>query len=420
MHPSSTPVSSDVLSVLQHRVLNTPLFPGLKTCISHETTATFIPFISSLLSQTTTSVDIEFASALLPTASPLMITSMIATLPAVCPNLRWITLSGLPMDPVVTTAASEMLLTCDTNTLKKFNVDCPLTEAARRVLYRLPNLSELVSVYDARATSRPPVVLPCLVKMNIKYLHSHEWLQTFHGAALTNLKSVVFNTISPQIGNFLEAFEGAALTTSIPVTLSTFRFHGLSPWNPNYSSLLGFKQLTVLKIETPCRTSCSSTVDDGVVTKLARGLPKLKSLKLGSGPCGTPTGVTTKGLVELSCHCIDLSTLRVHIRAESLAQAAVGTAATPHPKAATAPREECSLTTLEVGNTPIPGDSMMVIALALLQIFPRIEHIQHVNPKWKPIESVIKISGRLSNRIGAMAHSSSEALHNTLSKLLTS
>jgi len=66
-----------------------------------------------------------------------------------------------------------MILACNQNTLRQFDVDSPLTKAAREVLYRLPNLSGLRSVFEG-PTLPPSVVLPKLVKMHIGYLHGHD------------------------------------------------------------------------------------------------------------------------------------------------------------------------------------------------------------------------------------------------------
>jgi len=405
----SFPLLPDVLSVLQHRTLNTPLLPGLKVFVCRETTVAFVPFISLFLSQRITTIDIGFAG-LFPNPHILTVASIIDTFPTICPNLQQISLNALPRDPVVTTAVSEILLACNRNTLQRFDVDSPLTEAAREVLYRLPNLSELRSVLEG-PTLLPSVSLPNLVKMYIVHPHGHEWLQRSYGAALNKLTSVTFCATSPQVGNFLEAFEGFALATSIPTTLSIFKVFSRHPWNPNYSSLLAFKQLRELRIGNPCHFSCSSTIDDDIVINLARAMPKLEILRLGSTPCGTPTGVTVKGLIELA-RCIDLYTLRVHIRVDSLVQAAVGeVAASPSDGGPAAPREECALMSLDVGNTFIPEESTLTVALALLRIFPRISEIGYTNPEWGRVEDTIKLSQRLSNRIDALACSPSKASH---------
>ena len=406
MDPSQDPLPPDVLSVLQHRTLNTPLLPGLKTFVCREATVVFIPFIPLFLSPGIAVIDIKFAGSI----PALMIASMIATFSTLCPNLLEITLRRLPLDEVITTAVSNMLLACNLDALRKFEVDSLLTTAAYEVLYRLPNLRELFTIFLGD-TLLPPVLLPNLVGMEMTYLFGHEWLRRLNGATLNKLTSVFFHTASLDVGDFLEAFESFALATSISTKLSTFVFYSYYPWNPNYSSLLGFKQLTELIIITPCHVGCSSAVGDDIVINLARAMPKLKVLLLGSDPCPIPTGVTVKGLVELACHCIDLCTLRVHIRVDSLVQAAAGDVVTSPSTAepASIPRAECALTNLGVGNMPIQEGSALTVALALLHIFPRISQIKYTNPHWRDVQNTITLSKRLSNRIGALARFSSKA-----------
>jgi len=411
VNPYWDPLSTDVLSVLQHRTISTPLFPGLKAFMCREATVVFTPFIPLFLSPRTAIIDVGFADSV-PNVPPLIFASIISTFSTLCPSLREIILRALPVGPVVIAAVSDMLIACNRNTLQTFGMISPLTDAGRKVLYQLPNLRELYSLIPG-PTLLPPVVLPKLVEMYIVYTHSHEWLQSSDGATPNESTSVTFETDPPQVGNFLEAFEGVALATSISTTLLKFEFYSSHPWNPTYSSLLAFKQLTGLRIGNPCDNGCSSTVDDNIVINLARAMPKLRVLQLGSGPCGTPTGVTPKGLVELARQCTDLSTLCVHIRVDSLVQGAVGEAATsPSNGEPTAPREECALTTLEVGDTPIPEGSALTVALTLLRIFPWINGIYYINLQWEYVEDTIEVSKRLSGQIGALAHPPSKASHN--------
>lgn len=340
-----------------------------------------------------------------------MIASMIATFSTLCPNLQEISLRPLPKNSTIGGAISEMLLGCNRNTLRRFDVDSLLTKPAGKVLYQLPNLSKLRSVLLGYIPLSK-VLLPNLSELNIVYRHGHDWLRAFHGATLSKLTEVVFHAECELTGDFLEAFEDVALTTCVSATLSAFKFHTSRSWNPNYYSLLSFKQLRELVVESSCHDGCSSRVDDEIVVTLARALPKLEVLRLGSEPCPTPTGVTVKGLVELAFHGISLTTLRVHIQADSLVQAAVGGVATS-PNGEPATHEECALATLEVGDTLIPEESTLTVALALLHIFPHISNIKYANPQWDDVVYIIKLSSRLSNRIGSLAHYSSKASHNT-------
>lgn len=365
----------------------------------------FITFIPLFLSPRTTVIDIGFAGS----SPALMVASMIDTFSTLCPNLLEITLRRSPINQAITAAVSNMLLACNPDALRKFEVDSLLTAAAYEVLYRLPNLRKLLTIFLGDSLL-PLVLLPNLIRMQMTYLRGHEWLRRLPGATLNKLTSIFFRTTSRQVGDFLEAFEGFALATSVSTRLLVFGFYSLHPWNPDYSSLLGFKQLTELIILTPCHIGCSSAIDDDIVISLARAMPKLKALVLGSDPCQIPSGATVKGLVELACHCIDLSTLRVHIRMDSLVQVAVGDVViSPSTAEPAASRVECALTTLEVGNMSIQEGSALTVALALLHIFPRISQIKYTNPHWRDVQNTITLCERLSNRIGALARSSSKA-----------
>ena len=247
-----------------------------------------------------------------------------------------------------------------------------MTEEAREVIFNLPDLREL-SVVIERDTSLPLVALPNLTNLIIEYDHDSDWLQGFHGATLGKLVSVDFCPESALIGNFLEAFETVALTTSIPATLSSFRFHTPHSWRPNYRSLLPFTHLKHLIIDFLCERGCSSTVDDDIITDIAQAMPGLEILRLGVAPCQTPTGVTTKGLTALAYHCLHLSTLRIHFQVTShdlLVIPRIAPGGEP-----TIPREDCALTDLEVGKIPVTEESMLVVASTLLRLFPHISRI---------------------------------------------
>ena len=126
----------------------------------------------------------------------------------------------------------------------------------------------------------------------------------------------------------------------------------------------------VLEILFSCNNGCSSTVDDDTVTSLARAMPNLEILRLGGSPCSTLTGVMLRGLVALSCHCPQLSELRVHVRAGELGEAAAGNEP-PRLSGDTAVilRADCALTDLQVGKAPILQEVALVVALAPPQSF---------------------------------------------------
>jgi len=372
---------------MQLCTINEPLFPKLKTLGWWGIRESYIPFIPLFLSPRTTSIYLTFA----PNFPKAMAVSMIATLPTLCPDLQVITLHALPRDPIITAAVSGMFLITNRNTLQEFYVDSPLTEEASEVLYKLPNLRGL-SVVIEKGTSLPSASLPNLVDLAITCDDEDDWPQLFHGATLGNLRSVTFSPQSEEIGDFLGAFERAALPLSVQNTLSDFCLDTSYSWNPNYSSLLPFTQLVDLNIQSSCDSGCSSRVDDDIIISLSRAMPKLVTLKLGDAPCGQiTTGVTTKGLVALSHHCPDLLTLRIHFRVASLIDppAIPGVVPSAGPAASWT---DCSLMELDVGETPMPEGSELIIVLTLLHIFPRLDSIESFGERWEKVENAINSS----------------------------
>ena len=256
-----------------------------------------------------------------------------------------------------------------------------LTGEACEVIFTLPGLRTLSAVIQ-RDTPLPSVVLPNLIDLKLTYDHDGDWLRVFRGAVLGPLESVTFHSGAEKIGGFLEAFEKAALATSIQHTLSEFCVYPYCSWNPNYSSLHSFTQMTDLIIEFFCDDSCSSTVDDDIIINLARTMPKLETLELGCRPCHEiPTGVTVKGLVALAHHCPDLSSLRIHFQVASLGSPPAGYGVTLDGESVV-PRRDCALRHLEVGEIPVSDESVPMVALTLVHIFPNIAGVDCYDQNW--------------------------------------
>ena len=394
---SEEPIPSDVLSTLQLRTLNEPLFPSLKTIEFMEATADIIPFVPLFLSHKTTRVDIEFA-----TIPPVvMVASMIINLPKLCPHMQSIRLQPLPEDETITSAVSEMLLTCNLDALRYIIVDSALTKEASQVVFQLHDLSGLWLVL-LEPTPLPAVSLPNLTRLDVNYRDDHDWLQAFRGAKLSKLTEVSIHADCDRIGNFLEAFE-LSLASSAS-TLSEFAFYTSCSWNPSYYSLLSFKQLKELTIEFSCENGCSSSMDDETIITLAQAMPKLETLQLGDVPCQAPSNVTVQGLIALAHHCPYLFTLRIHFQPDSLAAAlADEVILVPSPGKSHLLQDDCALATLEVGEIPLPHHCFLPVVLTLLRIFPRLLLVKYVNEEWKWVAETIRLSqqiGSLVNRSG--------------------
>ena len=376
--------SSEVFAVLRSSTTGEPLFPNLRSLNLWTRIVESIPSIRLLLSPRTTDIRISFD--LLGPSATVPIAWVVTTFPALCPNLQRIRLDFQPRDPMITAAVSKLLLTPNRDALQQFRVDSPLTEEAREVVYKLPNLCGLLVVGEGSAPL-PTMVLPNLTKLVITYDHDCDWLEGFRGATLGRLKSVTFHvhSESARIADFFEVFASVGFT--FLTTLSTFRFYTSHSWRASYRPLLLFKQLRKLDITFSCEGGCSSTIDDDTITDMARAMPKLEHLELGE-PCRVPTGVTAKGLTVLANHCLHLSTLRIHFRVDSF-HALPMIADTPRVGTA-APRKECALDFLGTGDIPLPEESMLVVTKTLVRIFPNLSTLDSADKNWERVSDAIR------------------------------
>lgn len=289
---------------------------------------------------------------------------------------------------MTTAAVTEMLLTTNRNTLQKLDVNCPLTEEASEVICKLPGLRSL-SVTVTRGSLLPSASLPNLAELYITCDDESGWPGFFRGATFGKLKSVTLSAVSKQIGDFFGTFARVALPSSTHNALSNFSLRREGSWNPNHSSLPPFTELVALQLQSSCMNRCSSTVDDDLLINLSRAMPKLKVLELGDAPCGRSTGgVTTKGLIAVSCYCPDLDTLLVHFQVASLCTSPTTPGMIPNAEPTTS-WTNSTLTQLEAGEIPMPEESALVIALTLLLIFPRIVEIHGCDQGWQKVEEAI-------------------------------
>lgn len=384
-------VSSQVLSVLQFHALSEPLLPNLRTLrlSSSSVTEELIPFLPLFLSARTTAIDLVFLGFNCHTTTTA---SMIMVFPTLCPDLHSIRLISLPKDPMITIAVSKLVLNAKQHTIREFLVDSPLTGEAYEAICKHPHLCGLRFVIDGRI-SLPIMELPNLTRISIEFHHGHHWLEGFRGSSFGKLVSVTISSDSSSIGHFLEAFEKVAVTTSIPETLSEFRFENRHPWRPNYRSLLPFTQLVHLVIQFSCELGCSSTIDDDIITDLAQAMPKLELIQLGDPPCETRGGVSVKGLAALACHCPRLLYFVIHFQVGTLNQPEIPT---PTPNGSSVPREGCALRSFHAGDICVPEASELTVALTLLRIFPCLEFIAHSDQGWTKVLNAIRDSKPLA------------------------
>ena len=119
-------------------------------------------------------------------------------------------------------------------------------------------------------------------------------------------------------------------------------------------------------------------------------MPNTQILLLGNRFYQTLVGVTTKGLAALAHYCVHLSELRIHFQIASLDPPEIPNFAPFDGRSF--PLGDCALTDLDVGDSNIPEASVLMVALILLRIFPRLNCIEHEGEGW---EKVARAIGRL-------------------------
>jgi len=399
MDLSEKPLPLEVLSELQLRCLNKPLLPNLKLLeIRNPKNEGIIPFIPLFLSPRTTDICIQFEWV----PSVEKIAPVMVNLPKLCPHVQSIVLEPLPRDStIIRGAASEIFLAWNSDALRVFRICSPLTEEASRIILQLPNLHELELVFTD-PIALPEISLPNLTRLDIEFHRDHEWLQAFHGSTLSRLTDVTFQAECSGVDDFLEVFKDFALATSASSVLSHFQFHTYRSWNPNYHSLLGFKQLKELVLDFSCLNTCSP-MDDETLIPLAQEMPNLEILRVGQFLlCDTPGGVTIRGLIALARYCPGLSSLCIHFQAESLALAPLNEEEESFQEAYL-PQEDCALETLDVGEIPLSEEGKYMVSLTLLRIFPHLQTIYYSEPTWKWVADSVTFCRRvdsLVNRTG--------------------
>jgi hypothetical protein len=164
------------------------------------------------------------------------------------------------------------------------------------------------------------------------------------------------------------------------------------PWRPNYRSLLPFKQLRELEIEFSCEDGCSSTMDDDIITDMARAMPRLETLQLGENRAEPPPVSQPRDsqpwLVIAQIYPPSTSTFE-------------WIASMPHQRLlglltlGPQPGRDCALTDLDVGKTPMLEESALMAALTLVRIFPNIMQIDYTDENWGKVSDSIYLSGQI-------------------------
>lgn len=298
---------------------------------------------------------------------------------------------------------------CNPYRLRKYNVDSPISPAALRHIVQLPSLEEfwLVSNSFQLPDPLPAVVFPSLRLLDVEYSGDHTWLKLLPAIENPVLTSIFVECPGSEVTHFMKAFKLTITECQMEERLQEFRIRSQDEFKISpeiIACTFSFKSLTCLKVLSECSSSLCQTFNltDGHIDLLTKAMPRLDSLTIGGEPCRTPSQITFKSLYIISHRCPRLTALRIHFNPMLFVtkvdtDSESGDVAIGLSDLATPPSNLCSITTIDVGNIPLPSESntAYIMALGLLGVFPRLEKLEYQDSDWEEIDELIGVCRRM-------------------------
>ena len=259
--------------------------------------------------------------------------------------------------------------------LRSFDCDLPLSEAAIRHLMRLPNLRFWFTIQEPPRTV-PPIIFPSLNKLHLDKLAALLWLPLLasHGNATIQHGpgSATSHTNTRDTLNALDCPNGTTIN-------STF-----------LSSIVTFRNLVVLVVPGGCSNAggCIFRLTDDDVENLAAALPQLNNLQLAR-PCSRNSCETTvSSLLSLSTHCLRLEFLVIHFNTRTV----VGDMQRLLDRNSERDEPKCKLGSLKVGFLPlheVRREDIGTVAMGFKVIFPCLIFFKGKG-QWSVVQAALK------------------------------
>ena len=259
------------------------------------------------------------------------------------------------------------------SSLRRFDSDVPLSEAAVHHLMQLPNLRSWVALHEPPRTL-PPVTFPSLQQLRLgqaalPWLHLlalHEKVITQNGFVSATSHSSVRETLE---------FLDCPRNTIIDLTF--------------LSSVVNFRNLVKLRVagDCPYAGDCIFCLTDDDVENLAAALPHLISLQL-MRPCQLNSCKTTIScLLSLSTHCLGLEFLEIHFNTRTI----VANTRRLLDGSSGRGKAKCQLSCLRVGYLPLKvcGEDIETVAMGFKVIFPWLRSC-HGRGQWLSVGAALE------------------------------
>lgn len=259
------------------------------------------------------------------------------------------------------------------SSLRRFDSDLPLSEAAIHCLVQLPNLRSWVGTHG------PPRTLPLVAFPSLEELY-------LEPAALPWLHLIV----SHEEDVIRKGFVSATPRTSIRETLKFLECPRVTIIDSTFlSSVAHFRNLVGLRVEGDCSDAegCVSRLTDDDVKNLAAALPRLKTLQLGR-PCRSNScNTTVASLMSISVNCIDLTVLEVHFNFLDI----VRDLRLLLDRSSERDKPKCKLSYLVAGYVSLDVQEVDVetVAMGLRAIFPCLARCPGWG-KWSSVQAALK------------------------------
>jgi hypothetical protein len=299
--------SADTLSWVSRNSPGELSFPKLEWLyLAMNETCNFSPFFNIFLSPRLQHVTFHsnLYSSHVSRGRAAALTQIVSVLPTSLEALAF--MCGRGEEDALNDAISSLICRCGPS-LRSFDSDLPLSEAAIHHLMQLPNLSYW------RTTQGPPravstSIFPSLEKLDLYGQEALPWLHLLasheKGILPKGSASARSHTNIGEALKFLDCPDSTIID-------STF-----------LSSIVRFRSLVRLQVHTVCPRGgvdgCFFRIADDDVKDLAAALPHLSHLRLGQ-PCYSNTcNTTVTSLMSISAHCPDLAVLETHFNTRTI------------------------------------------------------------------------------------------------------
>jgi len=331
------------------------------------------------------------------------------------PNILKIEIDGLGdfhggrlyHDTSMEEASSQLVMQCNYR-LRKFRVDSPISASALRHVIQLPSLEDLWLVVDSIQLPDPlPIlVFPSLRELDVECNGDFTWLKLLPSIRNPVLTSIGIKCPGSDVERFIKTFQETMTGCGMHESLQVFEVESPDKFQITPQIIahnFSFKNLTNLTLSSDCSDHCqTSDLTDDDIDLLTKAMPCLEGLFLGGIPCMVPSQITFKSLYTISHRCTRLKELLIHFnpvlfvnKMRTSLQSWEVVLALSDLK--TPSSDLCPLTTIYVGNIPLPpkGDASSILALGLLGVFPCLRLIECEDGDWDDIQMLVGVYRRM-------------------------